>query len=196
MRVNCTNCNNEMYLKPDRIHQQTSFCSMRCKSAYNSIENRLLAGYSIDESTGCWEWQGALRVGYGAIVGKINGTRKTLGAHRVSYELHKGPIPKGLFVCHSCDNRKCINPEHLWLGTGKDNMQDALRKDRMVISGGIPFEKGHTPHNSMLPDSTVLEIKRLIKANVRPKDIASLCNVPSMVVRDIKRGRSYKNISL
>lgn len=89
---------------------------------------RLLSNYKVDTSTGCWLWQGhKYSNGYGAI--KKFG--KMVLAHRFSYELHKGPIPKNLCVMHSCDTRNCINPEHLSLGTHQDNMSDAAAKGRM-----------------------------------------------------------------
>jgi len=77
---------------------------------------------------GCWNWTGCInRFGYGIIgVGsKYDGTSKLERTHRVSYELHVGPIPKGMSILHSCGNRRCLNPRHLRPGTQKDNMLDA-----------------------------------------------------------------------
>jgi hypothetical protein len=92
---------------------------------------RLKSRCVISESD-CWLYQGTLGwKGYG----QISYRNKQWGTHRLSYTLHRGPIPKGMHVCHTCDVRNCCNPDHLWLGTDKDNMQDASRKGRVNWTG-------------------------------------------------------------
>jgi len=93
----------------------------------------------IEKTDGCWIWKAGSRgkTGYGAF--KING--KVVDSHRVSYALYKGEIPEKMYVCHTCDNRKCVNPEHLFLGTPKDNWQDGFDKGKIKLLGGIDVEK-------------------------------------------------------
>lgn len=83
----------------------------------------------VDDATSCWEWTASGARGYGQIgAGSHDGP--SLKAHRVSYELHHGPIPDGLVVCHACDNRGCVRPDHLWLGTQRENLLDMRAKGR------------------------------------------------------------------
>ncbi len=100
--------------------RKREYCSTRCKILHN---------IRITERE-CWEWQGDLHPnGYAYTTN--HETEKKKHVHRISYEIFKGSIPAGLYICHHCDNPCCCNPDHLWAGTAKENMQDAKRKGRL-----------------------------------------------------------------
>ena len=93
---------------------------------------RIYANVVIDGSTGCWNWTKSTNPGgYGFF--RMN--HKTFLAHRVAYELLVGPIPEGLCACHHCDNPRCVNPAHLFIGTRADNNYDSIKKGRRHSRG-------------------------------------------------------------
>lgn len=116
------------------------------------IEERISEKFTINNESGCWEWTSNLcaRGRYGAIIFKS----KTKTASRFIYEMFVEEIPKGLLVCHCCDNTKCINPDHLYLGTTKQNMRDITERGRW------PMRKGSSSCLSKLTEKDVLEIRR------------------------------------
>ena len=138
---------------------------------------------------GCWEWQRSFRNGYGAI--KYKG--KTRGAHRVSYCLtHDEDIDGDFNVCHHCDNRKCINPKHLFKGTQSDNMKDAFLKGRIKLPiNAVKFLKGHIPVNRKIKEPNEI-IKAIRFRKISLKDIALKFDISYQAARDISCGRAYK----
>jgi DNA-binding XRE family transcriptional regulator len=106
--------------------------------------------------TPCLDWKGGKNSwGYGHIWDKEK--KKQVRAHRYYYEKLVGPIPKGMLVCHKCDNRACINPEHLFLGTHKDNTQDAVKKGRIKFP--LIILKGEQSNSAKLSQKQVDEIR-------------------------------------
>lgn len=143
---------------------------------------RFRTKYEVDETTNCWNWLGHLRnyAGYGAF--KIKG--KNYLAHRVSYIIFKGEIPKGLSTCHRCDSRKCVNPEHLYLGTHSQNIQDCWDKDRHPI-----YEKRDT-----LTQSTVRRIREFKLRNKSIEEISGLLKLNRSTVRRVVTKQTYSKV--
>ncbi len=99
---------------------------------------RILDNITIDDN-GCWLMKPNKGInGYAQIHETINGKVTNIKAHRYSYQVFKGKIPQGLNVCHTCDVKNCVNPEHLWVGTHQDNMTDMVTKGRASPGTGRP----------------------------------------------------------
>lgn len=126
----CAHCG-ELFWRPYPRAQwaRTHHCSVKCGKASKKkdMRDRIEQNSIPEPNSGCWLWTGAItQWGYA----QISIGRKTAFAHRCSYEAFNGMIPRGLLACHTCDNRVCVNPDHLYAGTHKDNNGDAVRRFR------------------------------------------------------------------
>lgn len=106
----------------------------------------------------CWEWQAAIQraTGYG-LIGKGGFGAGSEGAHRVSYRMHIGEIPQGMVVMHACDNRRCVNPKHLRLGTYRDNTRDMIAKGRRRLAQEV--KRGEQLPQSKLTEDMIRAIR-------------------------------------
>jgi predicted XRE-type DNA-binding protein len=140
---------------------------------------------------GCWIWTGCIHPikGYGAF--RFRG--RNHAAHRITYRHFKGDIPDALLVCHTCDVRNCVNPDHLWLGTNKANMRDMVDKGRAADGSQVP--NGERCYAAKLKESDVIEIRRLYSAGgITQKAIAQKFNVQQMQISRIMKGTRWRHL--
>jgi hypothetical protein len=144
-------------------------------------EDTILNRVCAEPNSGCWIWDGARDGnGYGKVV--IGG--KHVKATRISWQVFRGPIPSGLYICHTCDNPTCVNPDHLYPGTPAQNSADAARRGRTA--------SGERNANAKLTRADVVAIRAA--RDIPRKDIALKYGVSDVLVGKIQRGLSWRSV--
>ena len=167
--------------------------------------------YVVDEN-GCWIWQGYVAPsGYARCY--FPRFKRCMNSSRAAWIILYGDIPPSLFVCHHCDNPKCINPKHLFLGTVKDNSQDALKKGRLdaglkIASSRVPrgdnhwsrrmiekVHRGESQANSKLTNENVIEIRRLRESSgISHYKLAKMFGVSYVTIYKIVQRKTWRHI--
>ena len=144
---------------------------------------KFMSKVHVSES-GCWNWTGANK-------GNGYGHTRQGPAHRRAYQLFVGAIPKGHDVCHKCDNRPCVNPDHLFTGTRKQNMQDCVAKGRIAKGDRLNARKGENGPSAKL---TWRQVKEIRLSKEKSKVIAAKYGVTSDNVNKIKSFKTWKEV--
>jgi len=156
---------------------------------------------SVNKTDGCWFWtRSVMHGGYGSF--KVR-SKTNIRAHRFSWELVNGPVADGLWVLHKCDTPRCVRPDHLFLGTPKDNIADAVRKGRMAsVRNGRHnsivrpdcIQRGQKNAAARLTDKNVLEIRQLV-ITVPSRTLARRFGVTQSMIRQIARRDAWKHLT-
>ncbi len=184
----CVICFNPSLLGDKYIEQCPVFICEDCLKKHTKA--KFLKKANVGGIDDCWNWlAGGRGNGYGAL--KFKG--KVIDAHRFSWILHNGKIPKGKFVLHKCDNRKCINPNHLFLGTHVDNMIDAYGKGRLKLPVRTQFKAGFFPANAKITKEKAIEVYQYIQSNPNKTklEIATIFGIGHSTAKDIASKRVY-----
>lgn len=179
-------CKNRCCVNPDHL-----FLEKRNPSLMETFFGFTMKG----EGDSCWVWTGSRdeEYGYGIIGRKINGKRKNLRAHVISYEFKNGPIGAGMFVLHRCDHPWCVNPNHLFIGSIKDNVDDMVKKGRQ--------SKGEERPAAKLTEEEIFEIRgKYIRSGpgvaspYSQRGLAREYGVSQHTIQQIVRGSAWKHL--
>lgn len=161
------------------------FCN-QCDSEFRNVGREVGCGLKckllngIKREGDCWLYKNSSSGEYS----KIRWKMKWYSAHRVSYEIHIGEIPKGKWICHNCDTPKCVNPEHLFVGSAKENRKDAVNKKRVPV--------GEKNHFSKFTDIQVEEIRSLKKEGFTYERLTRIFNCSFIYVNKILKNKIRK----
>lgn len=179
----CTHCKRLFSSRPSlKAGRNNVFCSLQCSHEYAHIQALITFWDNVNKTDGCWEWQKSRSpTGYGHIsIGKEG------HAHRMAWMLAYGPIPPGMWVLHKCDNPPCCRPDHLFLGTAKDNAADRDMKGRNGVQ-----DKGNLSLNRKLTATQVIFIQKLRADGWTYPFIAMFVPVGISSLKNVVAGRTY-----
>ena len=197
----CPECGNEF----PALHETAITCSNSCggkRGPKPKGDPERFWRFFEKRENGCWEWKNWLNNrGYGVFCVE----RKNQYAHRYSWELHNGKIPEGKFVCHKCDNPKCVNPDHLFLGVAKIDVRDCISKGRFKYHdlsqykndpGRISrLKRGEENSSSKLTEEQVREIKTSPRKGWMRSQLAERFGVRKGTVTNIQLGYGWKHLN-
>lgn len=191
----CPICNKNFKVPPSDIKNgRGKYCSKNCMAIGYKIplEERFFRHVSKSNHSSCHIWIGnRFNTGYGSFGFTDSNNKKRRWkpylAHRIAYEIAYGKFDKNLEVCHRCDNPLCVNPDHLFLGSHSDNMNDAAVKKRM--------QYGESRHNNKLKESDIILIHQFYKEGKTQKQISDMFHVSQSVICRILNYKTWKHIS-
>ena len=162
-----------------------------------NFPRRFWTKVSVGRTIECWHWQGATVRGYGQI---INGGSLVL-AHRAAWEMEYGPIPAGLLILHKCDTPSCVNHGHLFLGTHKDNAQDASEKGRLsaarqkwAVDNPEKLARGSRHGQSKLTERDVLFIRAAVESGASQASMVQMYGISAMAINKLIHRKTWVHI--
>ncbi len=199
----CKRCGKAFLVWPRKIRRGKGlYCSRACQNSAEPLPERFWK--LVQKSEGCWLWQGHInsKNGYGIISIGPKGNAKGYRVHRVAWELTHGAIPENLLVCHHCDVPTCVNPEHLFLGTHKDNMADKTAKGRTPKGDNHParrhperLARGEKHYRAKVTEAVVLNMRqRYASKEATIAELAAESGLSCYGVQDIIKRRSWSHI--
>lgn len=194
IRKDCLWCGASYTVFPSQNTPQRRTCSKSCarklrlqETPLPSVQERLWGQVDRSCAHGCWLWTGVTTAGYGRLT--LRGNKKIL-AHRLSYELRYGPIPNELWVLHRCDVRRCVRPEHLFLGTHQDNVTDMVRKGRHAKHVGSRHPRAR------LTEGFVVLIREARRRGASYSALARQYGVSKSTIASAARGKNWRHVTL
>jgi hypothetical protein len=198
IEVPCSRCGKlRTFNDSESGHRRAQRLCLRCSTQTcqaRPAKERFDENWIPEPNSGCWLWVGTLfsKTGYGSF---RHDRKRAMGAHRAAWLIYQGEIPPSIQVCHHCDNRLCVNPSHLFLGTAKDNMADASRKGRMNWKSDAPpraLRRGEDHHATPLKENDVIVIR---ESELSGSALARIYGVAPISISRIRRRLTWRHVN-